>query len=193
MRSYGYQGIFDKAITLSVVSTFVLLGFLPIISGVPQSVRLDIATPIQDPIINAVNSTHEIEHIIRQMNESVMSEQVQRLQDFKTRYAYRGDKTAIVASFIYSIFQSNGLETAYDHFIYANYRMKNVVGTKPGISTSDAQVIICAHYDSISNRRWVNAPGANDNGSGIAAVLAAAEILSDYDFNYTIKFIAFCG
>ena len=166
---------------------------MPIISGVPKSELQEIYATIPGDEITVFNKTLEIEHIIRQMDESMLSENIQKMQDFKTRYAYRGDKCSLAAEYISSVFERNGLEVEYDPFEYANYKMKNVVGTKPGVSTSDAQVIICAHYDSISNKPWVDAPGADDNGSGVAAVLAAAEILSDYDFNYTIKFITFSG
>jgi Zn-dependent M28 family amino/carboxypeptidase len=37
----------------------------------------------------------------------------------------------------------------------------------------------------------VPAPGANDNASGVAAVIEAARILSQKPWNHTIKFIAF--
>lgn len=35
--------------------------------------------------------------------------------------------------------------------------------------------------------------GADDDGSGIAAILATAKIMSSYNFNHTIRFIAFSG
>ena len=36
-------------------------------------------------------------------------------------------------------------------------------------------------------------PGANDDGSGTAAVIAAAYVLSHFEFNRTIKFVTFSG
>jgi Zn-dependent M28 family amino/carboxypeptidase len=47
-------------------------------------------------------------------------------------------------------------------------------------------MIVDAHYDSV-----FNAPGADDNASGVAGVLEALEILKDYSFERSIKFIAF--
>jgi Zn-dependent M28 family amino/carboxypeptidase len=49
-------------------------------------------------------------------------------------------------------------------------------------------IIFNAHYDSVKV-----SPGADDDGSGVAAVLAAAYVLSQYTFNHTIKFICFSG
>ena len=66
---------------------------------------------------------------------------------------------------------------------------EQVLGTLNGIDpSSNAIIIISAHYDTVSNSL-----GANDDGSGVAAVLAIAEVLSSYSFNHTIRFIAFSG
>ena len=52
-------------------------------------------------------------------------------------------------------------------------------------------VIVCAHYDSTSTQATTHAPGADDNASGTAAVMEMARVLAGYQFDYTIKFIAF--
>jgi hypothetical protein len=51
---------------------------------------------------------------------------------------------------------------------------------------STAEYILCGHYDTVAS-----SPGADDDGSGTAAVLAIANILSQYHFNHTIRFITF--
>jgi hypothetical protein len=57
------------------------------------------------------------------------------------------------------------------------------------VDTTDASAIIFnAHYDSVAK-----GPGANDDGSGTTAVLAAAFALSHFTFNRTIKFVTFSG
>ncbi len=68
----------------------------------------------------------------------------------------------------------------------------NVVATKPG-TVSDDQVIICGHYDSYSGSAMTLAPGADDNASGVAAVLEVARLLAPYPFERTIKFIGLAG
>ena len=69
----------------------------------------------------------------------------------------------------------------------------NVVATLPGKTEPGKECLITAHYDSRSEQSGTYAPGADDNASGTAAVLTAADILKDYDFDYTIKFIGFAG
>ncbi|MBK8476540.1 MAG: M28 family peptidase [Opitutaceae bacterium] len=46
-------------------------------------------------------------------------------------------------------------------------------------------VIVGAHYDSVGN------PGANDNGSGTAAIMEAAQVLGARAFEATLRIIAF--
>ncbi|MDP2037089.1 MAG: M28 family peptidase, partial [Ignavibacteria bacterium] len=60
----------------------------------------------------------------------------------------------------------------------------NVYAIQNGTTKSNQYVIICAHYDNMPSGGV--APGADDNGSGTAAVLEAARILSKYKFDYTI-------
>ncbi|MBU4071320.1 MAG: M20/M25/M40 family metallo-hydrolase [Candidatus Thermoplasmatota archaeon] len=142
------------------------------------------------------NSTDEIRNILYNIDESLMGKHIQALQDVGTRYSYRGDKCYQAADYIATVFERNGLDVYYDDFtLNTVVKMRNVVGVKPGTSTSNGTVIICGHYDTFSpgSYPWTDAPGADDNGSGVAAVMAAAEILSDYQFNLTIKFIAFDG
>jgi photosystem II stability/assembly factor-like uncharacterized protein len=69
---------------------------------------------------------------------------------------------------------------------------RNVVATKPG-TVSDEQVVICGHYDSISETPKIRAPGADDNGSGTAAVLEAARVIASTNFERTIKLVCFTG
>jgi photosystem II stability/assembly factor-like uncharacterized protein len=70
--------------------------------------------------------------------------------------------------------------------------LNNVVGKLRG-TKSDRQVIICGHFDSISEDPYNRAPGADDNATGTAAVLEAARILCDYRFERSIRFILFSG
>ena len=62
----------------------------------------------------------------------------------------------------------------------------NVYAIKPGYEFPDSIYIFSAHYDSWYSGRI--SPGADDNASGVAAVLEAARILSRYTTKYTLLF-----
>jgi Zn-dependent M28 family amino/carboxypeptidase len=66
---------------------------------------------------------------------------------------------------------------------------QNVEATQQGSDSSyDDIIIFNAHYDSAKGT-----VGANDDGSGTVAVLAAAYVLSQYSFKRTMKFVTFSG
>jgi hypothetical protein len=64
---------------------------------------------------------------------------------------------------------------------------RNILVTKPGNGATEEIVIICAHYDAMPGS-LTNAPAADDDGSGVAAVLEAARVLRDIDFVHPIVF-----
>ena len=65
---------------------------------------------------------------------------------------------------------------------------ENIIVTKKSSTDTTKNLIISAHYDSADD-----SVGANDNGSGVAAVLELARILKDTEMPYNIKFILFSG
>jgi Zn-dependent M28 family amino/carboxypeptidase len=62
--------------------------------------------------------------------------------------------------------------------------LQNVIAVQPGSTNPDAIFVIGAHYDSKPDSS--RAPGADDNASGVAAVIEAARILSQYETRFTI-------
>lgn len=95
----------------------------------------------------------------------------------------------------------------------------NVVAVLPGTSMPETQVLITGHYDTLNliplpaktprvepadniadrpvTYDWTKvdaaAPGANDDGSGTAAVLELARVMSRYQFAKTLVFVTFAG
>ncbi|HEX2617524.1 MAG TPA: M28 family peptidase [Flavobacteriales bacterium] len=64
---------------------------------------------------------------------------------------------------------------------------ENIIATKPGVVHPERKVVICGHYDAMPGGP-VNAPAADDDGSGSAAVLEAARLMAPYTFENTIVF-----
>ena len=76
-------------------------------------------------------------------------------------------------------------------------RLKNVVATLKGTDPTDDRIIlISAHLDSraaLDNDNTGYAPGANDDGSGVAAILEMIRIMSTRQFPATIMFMTVSG
>ncbi|GAI54603.1 unnamed protein product, partial [marine sediment metagenome] len=70
----------------------------------------------------------------------------------------------------------------------------NVIGVKRGVIHPDSiYAVICGHFDATSYLAPEIAPGADDNASGTTSVLEATRVMKDYEFEYSIRYIAFSG
>jgi hypothetical protein len=137
---------------------------------------------------------------------------IRQLQDFKTRHVNSADRTdglGISAAYEYlnGEFnkiqqQSNGLfrnlspQRFEMNFNGKKTEQKNVVGVIDGTEPGVGAIVIGAHYDSRTNElndSTSTAPGADDNGSGVAAVIELARILSQHPTRTTVIFALFSG
>ena len=126
--------------------------------------------------------------MIEQINETRVLYFYEKLMMFGVRYTGT-QNCSMAGDWIYEEFDKMGLDVEFHQWEYRKFEDRNVIATLHGNdSSSNAIFIICAHYDTVEN-----SPGANDDGSGVVAILSIAEILSKYSFNHTIQFIAFSG
>jgi hypothetical protein len=143
---------------------------------------------INPPQRNGRSQDDVVIEILENLDEDLIIGYLENITDFGPRVT--GTSACHQAGdYIYNEFDSYGLEARYDDWSYSGYSGNNIEGTLEGIDeNSDEIYIICAHYDSVSG-----SPGADDDGSGVAAVLASAYLLSQYEFNHTIRFVSFDG
>jgi hypothetical protein len=137
----------------------------------------------QDPLVTEMAS---------EVSRDNVTDIIQTLEDFGTRYSFTTQCDA-AADWVYATMEGFGVEVAFEEFVYGGKTMRNVVGRLQGTVHPDRVFIIGAHYDSMSEMPMVDAPGADDNASGVAAVLEAARILAGYQFENTVEFICFGG
>jgi hypothetical protein len=88
------------------------------------------------------------------------------------------------ADFIEDSFSRAGLHPRQDSYEVRGQACHNIEAEIPG--TRPNVVLIGAHYDSV-----FGSPGANDNGSGVAALLALARRFAGKPAQQTLRFIAF--
>jgi hypothetical protein len=108
----------------------------------------------------------------------------------QNRYSL-GPDILVAAQWIREEFDSFGLQATLH--TYDSAYGPNVIGELRGLTRPDEIYIYCGHYDTYHAADQSHAPGCDDNGSGTAAVLMAARILSQYTFEGTVRFIAFSG
>ena len=72
----------------------------------------------------------------------------------------------------------------------------NLVATIKGIVEPERIYVVSGHYDSRNTRGRDgdgDAPGANDDGSGTAAVLELADVLADQELHSTLRLVCYDG
>ena len=144
---------------------------------------------------NEIKINPKIDEIIDKINYTLVKDFLYKLISFGPRMtSTHGCK--ITGDYIYNKFKEFGLDAEKrpwsglgNRWNKGYYKSYNIVGTKNGTDKDDEEVIIFhSHYDTVKD-----SVGANDDGSGVVGVLTAAYILTQYDFNKTIKFVTFSG
>lgn len=138
-------------------------------------------SPVIQTIINQTNLDSLI-YFVRELSGDVETIIGGSPYTIVSRHKYQpaNDKAA---DYIKQKLNSYGLAT-YDQWWSGTGR--NVYGVQVGSVYPNKKYIICAHYDDMPS--GLIAPGADDNGSGTAAVLEAARILTQYNADYTIVY-----
>ena len=90
------------------------------------------------------------------------------------------------AIYIQNSLQTNGYAVVEHSYVVAGRQVKNLEVVLDGSDTNAGQIVIGAHYDTARG-----APGANDNGSGVAAILELARQFQGEKTQRTIRFVLF--
>jgi len=81
-----------------------------------------------------------------------------------------------------------GYDMQRQAFQAAGTPCRNLIVEVPGTSRPDEIIVVGAHYDSV-----YGSPGANDNASGVAALLALAQRFAGRTVGRTLRFAAFAN
>lgn len=102
------------------------------------------------------------------------------------RHIWLPAKLEAAAAFIEETFRAQGHEVRHQVYTADGVAVRNIEVELPGSTRADEIVVVGAHYDSVSG-----SPGANDNGSGVAALLELAGALAGEKPERTLRFVAF--
>jgi len=123
--------------------------------------------------------------------DGLMSE-LKEITSFGTR-SFRNQKASSdVQSFLQRKFEEMGFTVCLHSFSYGGPNT-NIVAYVPGSSNSGEMVVLGAHYDDIPE--FGHAPGAEDNGSGLAALLGIMRAFHEAGLKtkHGVAFVAFAG
>lgn len=157
----------------------------------------------------------EIDKMVKEVNADSLKAYIYKLVSFGTRNTLstqtdpnRGIGAArnwVLQKFNEFAKKSNGRLTAYIDTttlqkggrVDTTILLGNVMAILKGTDTADKRIfVISGHLDNMRTSvmdRIGDAPGANDDGSGTAAVIESARIMSQRSFPATIIFVAVSG
>ena len=155
-----------------------------------------------------------IQKIVREISAQNIEATIRKLVGFGTRHSLSETESethgiGAARRWIKSEFErysreSGGrLQVEFDEFtqpaggrVPKPTQLVNVVATLPGSQpeSKDRIFVVSGHYDSCVCAQDVldatsDAPGANDDGSGTAAVMEIARVMSKYEFDATLVFM----
>ncbi|MCG9128111.1 M28 family peptidase [Candidatus Poribacteria bacterium] len=148
-----------------------------------------------DELLSKITTESLISHV-NSLQENVSL--FPNTRTYQTRNTHNREATENVIRYIKRMFTRSSRLRVVEQEIGG---IKNIIAVLPPKTTSLSKkvLIVCAYYDSQAIREpdWnplaSTAPGANKNGTGMAALLEIANILSQYEYDHEIRFIALGG
>ncbi|QBQ56171.1 M28 family peptidase [Nitrosococcus wardiae] len=102
------------------------------------------------------------------------------------RHLFRPQALHAAADYITQEWQNQGYQVAAQNYEVNGISCANLEISQRGLIFPEDIILIGAHYDSV-----VGSPGANDNGSGIAALLEISRLFTTLTPRNTVRFVAF--
>jgi len=189
MKKIQLKGELTVILTIIIILCLVTTN-VSSISYTPKMNNDEIIEPM--PISS---QSQQINDVLDLITEDLIEEFLIKIVGYGPRYTgtYGCEKSA---EYMWNQYKEMGLDARFQNWkSFGNrynplfFNSNNVEGTLHGSNTSsDTVITFGAHYDTVRV-----SPGANDDGSGTVAVLAAAYALSHFDFEHTVKFVTFSG
>ena len=131
---------------------------------------------------------------ILEVSTENLKQYLNRLSDFHTRHS-KSPLLNDAGEWIMNELRSFGYTDTFYHSFKSTidneeFELRNIVCEKKGID--DKLVMVCAHYDCVMNSMKDSvsrAPGANDNGSGVSAIIEIARILANENLRHSVQFV----
>lgn len=122
----------------------------------------------------------------RRLRDRLRAHVVRLAGDIGERNVWRHDALASAAAYIDGSLRALGYDVISREFEAERRRVRNLEVERGGARRRDEIVVIGAHYDSV-----LGSPGANDNASGVAALLELARGFVERPLARTLRFVAF--
>jgi Zn-dependent M28 family amino/carboxypeptidase len=122
-----------------------------------------------------------------EVDEQALRRHVVHLADsIGERNVFRPQALHAAEDYVRTTWRDQGYEVSAQEYTVEGVRSANLEVTRRGARRSAEIMLIGAHYDSVRG-----SPGANDNGSGVAALLELSRLFAAIEPARTLRFVAF--
>jgi len=149
-----------------------------------------VSNPAIAAMINAVTS-NRVWQVIAQLSGEIPFTVGASSYTMYSRHTRNGSPFQKDAAYILQSMTNLGYATQYFRWSRAGYVSSNVIAVKTGTTLSNEIVLLVAHLDNMPSSG--RAPGADDNASGCAALVLAAEQCAPHTFQRTLQFAFVTG
>ncbi len=104
------------------------------------------------------------------------------------RNVFRPAALCAAGDYIEAVWRRQGRRMSRQEYEINGARCANLEVTQPGTRQSNEILVVGAHYDTVRG-----SPGANDNASGVAALLEIARLFARTSPVTTVRFVAFAN
>ena len=132
--------------------------------------------------------------LVAMVSQPHLIDTLRTLTGFRTRHSLTAE-LSVAADWCKNALEALGCTVSKRAISVGSGTSFNVVADKPGSGVNRRLVVVTAHLDSVNSAGGVAAvaPGADDNGSGVAGVLEIARILTRLPAEHDLRLILFGG
>jgi hypothetical protein len=191
MKQRNESQNYEPAIWLVLLSLFFCILFL--FSKRSALFKRWLLYPIFTPMVSMPGKSYQGTFVELTQEEKLLRERLKKtVVDLSITIGERSinkfDGMQSAMRYIADSFEHNDYKLERQTIFFDGKPMSNYVAEKKGAKFPNKIIIIGAHYDTVPG-----SPGADDNATGIAALLELARMFSKIDSPLTLRFIAFAN
>ncbi len=161
--------------------TLALLGAIGSLSVIAYFAMIDVKPDVTRPVLEQA-TREEVAALERRLMRHVAV----LAGEIGERNVFRPQGLRAAAEYIRNVWTAQGFPVAKEAYEVANQRCVNLIVEQRGTGQPDEIVVVGAHYDSV-----IGTTGANDNATGVAALLEMSRSLKQTNPARTLRFVAF--
>ena len=127
----------------------------------------------------------DIETIVKSVDSNSVKSYLERVEGVRHHIANLPHLDS-TRSYVVNYLDSMNLDTTIQYFPFTGGLIgQNLLGRDEGVQNVTGEYLVGGHYDTVNN-----SPGADDNGTAVAALMEIARVFKNYNFDHTVRYVS---